>query len=327
MNPRQDVVFLVNYDILTGGEFTQALMKYDFDWIILDESHRIKSPTGKISKNIRKLSHGGKSGKSPKVLCLTGTPMPHSFLDIWAQMYALNPKVFGDNFFVFKHRYALMGGYKMKEVKGLLPSKEDIFYNRCSWMMHQVATEDAIDLPSIMYQDREIELPKKLRNLHDEMMMFLYTELKDETGEVVEEISAQNALVKLLRMQQITSGLMTPDETNAKIKALTEIIEDSGESHTVVFYRFVDEGNLIDTHLTKAGYDVYHVRGDQNVQERMYDLGIWRANGGVLAVQIQAGGQGIDPQRGEARHILEHGLLFRRLPAVRSKIAQGWSDA
>ena len=67
----------------------------------MDESHRLKSPSGKISRFASQLSD-----RSRRRLALSGTPMPHSPLDIYAQYRALDKSVFGVHHQQFKNRYA-----------------------------------------------------------------------------------------------------------------------------------------------------------------------------------------------------------------------------
>ena len=62
----------------------EMLGKKHFDYIIFDESHNIRNPAAKTFKATRKLS-------SSHRLCLTGTPVQNTTMDLWPQFDLLNP--------------------------------------------------------------------------------------------------------------------------------------------------------------------------------------------------------------------------------------------
>ena len=55
---------------------------------------------------------------SGRRLALTGTPMPHSPLDIWGQFRFLNLYHLERTYAEFKLRYAVMGGFMNKQIVG-----------------------------------------------------------------------------------------------------------------------------------------------------------------------------------------------------------------
>ena len=67
----------------------------------MDESHRLKSPSGQISRWASQIAD-----RSVRRLALTGTPMPHSPMDIYAQYRAVDKTIFGVSYQEFKNRYA-----------------------------------------------------------------------------------------------------------------------------------------------------------------------------------------------------------------------------
>jgi SNF2 family DNA or RNA helicase len=68
--------------------------------LILDESHHVKNPNGARAQAVMRLSP-----YSAKRIILTGTPVPHSLLDIWTQFSFLWPSqhLLGD-YYTFKQR-------------------------------------------------------------------------------------------------------------------------------------------------------------------------------------------------------------------------------
>jgi SNF2 family DNA or RNA helicase len=136
----------------------------------------------------------------------------------------------------------------------------------------------------------------------------LYQEVSDQFVADLEEgqITASNALSRLLRLQQITSGYGRLEDgtdveiDSSKARVLEDTLTDIGAEPVVVFTRFVHDLDVVHKVAAKVGVPSYEVSG------RRKDLSEWR--GGVLAVQIQAGGLGLDLTR--ARYAIYYSLGF-----------------
>lgn len=84
----------------------EKLQEYDADLIICDESQRIKTHDAEQSKAIHKLGD-----QARYKLILSGTPVQNDAIDIWSQYRFLDASIFGRNFYQFRNRYAIMGGF------------------------------------------------------------------------------------------------------------------------------------------------------------------------------------------------------------------------
>ena len=97
--------------IVTNHEaaWRPAMAKFVESWrpecLVVDESHRAKDPWGAFSKWLGKYAPLFRQR-----IGLTGTPMPHSPLDIFAQYRFLDSRIFGHSFVRFRARYGVMGG-------------------------------------------------------------------------------------------------------------------------------------------------------------------------------------------------------------------------
>ncbi len=74
------------------------LSKFEFGYIILDESQVIKNPASKTARVIFRL-------KADHRVTLSGTPIENSLSDLWSQMHFLNPGLLGEHAF-FKRFFA-----------------------------------------------------------------------------------------------------------------------------------------------------------------------------------------------------------------------------
>jgi SNF2 family DNA or RNA helicase len=123
-------------------------------------------------------------------------------------------------------------------------------------------------------------------------------------------VTAANAMVKLLRLQQVTGGWVKTDAGHlervdtSKQALLQDVLEDIGPEEPVVeFCRFHADLDVVHAACADLGYRSMELSGRQD------DLAAWqRGDAQVLAVQISAGGVGVDLTR--ARYSIYYSLSF-----------------
>ncbi len=236
-------VAVINYESTWREGIFEALQEYDADLIICDESQRIKTHNAEQSKAIHKLGD-----QARYKLILSGTPVQNNAMDIFSQYRFLDPSVFGLNFYRFRGRYAIMGGFNRKQVVAY-KDLDDLIRKEHS-IAFRVTKEEAIDLPEQTFITRSIEMDRKERSLYDRIRIDSYAEL--ENGG---QITATTVLTKLLRLQQLTGGFLVEDSedkpklvSKSKLDALADIIQDyvvDGGKKLVIFARFLAEVHAI----------------------------------------------------------------------------------
>lgn len=290
-NGQRDRLFVVvNYDIVWRTEMGAQILRGGFDTVILDESHRAKSAGSKVSKYLAML------GKRVKYrLCLSGTPMANSPLDVYGQFRFLDNSIFGTNHSRFLQQYAILGGPEGRFIVGLKNQEElSRLFRSITYSCKMSDVADRIKLPPALPDERvTVDLPradyKTMKGLNKE----LFAEC---SGGVV---APQNVLVKILRLQQICNGFcMVQDgpldekrkcELNeTKALALKELLSDIDLSQVVVFCKFQHDLGQVRRVAKSLNADYFELSGATNEVEK------WRTGNGVLAVQIQAGAEGID---------------------------------
>lgn len=236
-------VAVINYESTWRPEILEKLKEFDADMVIADESQRIKTYDAAQSKAMHELGD-----QARYKLILSGTPVQTAAIDIWSQYRFLDKTVFGDNFFKFRGRYAIMGGYGNKKIvgykdlEGLIKKEHSIAF--------RVTKDEALDLPEQTFETRKIQFNQKEKNLYERIKKDSYAEL-DGGG----HITATTVLTRLLRLQQLAGGFLVQDDaqkpqlvSRAKLDALADIIEDyvigSGKN-LVIFARFIAEVKAI----------------------------------------------------------------------------------
>ena len=285
------VAVVLNWDAIRSDAVERWIKRQPFDAVVCDEAHKIKSSRGKTSKAAARIT-----AKIPRRIALSGTPMPHDPLDVWAQFRALDSSVLGTNFVSFRYRYATMGGWQNKVVTGF--KQMDDLTRRMSAITFQPRPEDVeLDLPPELHETIRVDLCPKARKTYDSL------EQDFVAGVEGGEINAANALVRLLRLQQLTSGAAViddePDEKGrvlrqeievdtSKAEALKDLLEGTDEP-VVVFCVFRYD---LTTVAKLGGDEVAELSG------RCDELADWKAGRKrILAVQIASGSEGIDLTR------------------------------
>lgn len=286
------LLVVANYESAWREPLASTLREIGFEALVLDESHRIKSPTGSASKWVGRLA-----ATIPFRAALTGTPMPHSPLDVFAQMRAIDPSIFGLSFVRFRAEYAIvdasagfpriMGMQRQEQLSKLLAR---------TWFH---VDRSVLRLPPAMHHRVPVALDAEGRRVYDELEENARAKVADGT------ITPANAGVLLLRLQQVTGGHVGVDVDDwggeresrrvgsEKKERLVELLDGvPADEPFVVFARF--RADLEEIHDAARSLD----RKSLELSGSRRELARWQAGEApILAVQVQSGGVGIDLTR------------------------------
>jgi len=275
------------------------LAEHNWDILIADEGHHLKGPGGRASWGMKRLAKKAKYRRF-----LSGTPMPHSPLDIYAQYRSLAPEIFGTSYTVFKNRYAVIGGFENRQVIGFqnLEELQQKFYS----IAYHVKTVDVLDLPETQDITIECELDPKIMKIYKELEKEFIVQIQtgtDSDGNPVNSVlSVQNALDKLLRLSQITAGIIPLNDggvkmvDSAKIDTMIEIIKDIPvEEPLVIFYRFKLEAKILKEKILDLKRTDGITRIPCEISGRVDEQDLFASGvADVAIVQLQAGSEGLD---------------------------------
>jgi hypothetical protein len=208
----------------------------------------------------------------------TGFEIKRDLEDLYAQFEFLDPNIIGcGDYFAFRNRYCVMGGYKKKEIIGY--DNIDELMGLISPSVYQ-CDKSLLNLPPKLYERREVELSPEQRRMYQ----------KIKQGEI-ERVSVENVLTKTLRLQQVACGFYNEDKQEVedprtgKIKKLpaveVEIIKPSQNpklreilnvakeiSHPmIVWVETMYEFRIVTEALGKLG-EVLSIIGDTPKEER-----------------------------------------------------------
>jgi len=224
-------IFVVNYESLLIEKVLKAFHWYGFDCIIADESHRIKSHDSKRTKCLLELAK-----KVKYKYILTGTPVLQGPLDLFTQFQFMDGgKTFepvGNSFFVFRRTYfynknAEAPSHVTWPDWTIRPGALEEIQQKISKLSMSVVKSQCLDLPELVKKTIPVELSKEQKKHYESMKNSFITFLGDKA------CTAQLAVTKALRLQQIVSGYITLEDgtnihmkENPRLDALQEILED-----------------------------------------------------------------------------------------------------
>lgn len=293
---RKRYAVIINYESAWRQPLRDYLLRQPWDCIVLDESHRIKKPSGKASWYMKKLSRQAK-----QVFGLTGTPMPHSFLDIYAQYRAIDPTVYGTSFNSFKRKYGVFGGYGGYQLIGIQNEDE---LNRLFYSIAYRVGADVLDLPETMHITRTCKLEPTAQIVYNNLRKEFVADVLKGT------VTAANALTRLLRLAQATSGFIKTDDGNiaslgdAKYQLMVDTLEDTHPDEPwVIFCRFHQDLDYVHKAAASLNRKSLELSGRKD-ERTSWQLGY----APILAAQIQAGSLGLNLTR--ARYCGYYSLGF-----------------
>jgi len=251
----------------------ESLLKSGQWMIAVDESSRMKNPKSMTTKALLAIAP----------LCryriiASGTPAPNGEYEFWAQAKFISAESFADSFFAFRNAYFhLSRGKQMMSVRGLVvnrgmmqkifqqgwkyditPEMREKLMDRMKPFSHWVRKEDALDLPEKIDEVRMVRLNPNERKMYNEMKTHLVAEVK--TGKKVDQITAEVALAKLMKLRQATSGFLYTEGHEAvrpgkssKMRELEDLLEELGKQQVIIWVQFHEEIDKISEMLKESG--------------------------------------------------------------------------
>lgn len=286
-------IAVINYESTHREGIFEALAAYKPDLIVCDESQRIKNPSAAQSKALHKLGDA-----APFRMILSGTPVQNNAVDLYSQYRFLDPAVYGANFYAFKNRYCIMGGYGQHQIVGY--RNMDELVEKEHSVAYRVTKEECLDLPQQTFIIRYVQFTDAEQAIYEQLRKSSFLEL--ETGE---NVTATTILTMYLRLMQLTGGFLTADESTrpkqvntAKLDALADIVDDyvvDAGKKLVIFARFRAEIAAIENLLRLRKIQYGSIYGDVPMEERGKIVDDFQTNPDtkVFVAQIQTAGLGI----------------------------------
>lgn len=240
--------YIMNVEAARAGRgygFLDKLLNKHRAWFGIDESTMIKNFKSLAFTEIMKLAQKTTTRRE-----LSGLPMPHDVMDLWSQLRFLE-QLSGLNPYAFRNRFAVMGGYMGKQVKGI--KNEDQLHAIMDECTFRALKKDwAKSLPPKIYKERRFEMTKLQKEHYHEMEEDFITLVDKSNPETA--VFADQVIHAMLKLSQISRGFimdgekvaqeLVPVDKNPVIKTLKATI-DATQGKTLIFTQYRHSTQLL----------------------------------------------------------------------------------
>jgi superfamily II DNA or RNA helicase len=279
-------IVLTTYGVVRND--LELLAKYEFFYLILDESQIIKNPKSKISRAVRLL-------KAENRLVLTGTPIENSLNDLWSQLTFLNPGILGGQQLFQEEFVNPVEKFQDEEKKNLLKCIIEPF------ILRRTKTVVEKDLPALSEKVYYCEMSDDQRKLYDTKKSEIRNAIFEKMNSP-EKINLKIDVLKgLMQLRLIANhpGLSeNRSEESGKFEEVIRNIENLiSEGHKVlIFSQFVKHLNIFRRYFEAMKWKFAYLTGELNDSQRQNVISDFQGDPGNLLflISLRAGGVGLN---------------------------------
>ena len=195
-------IYIINYDGLKWLVNNTHGRKFHKGLLVLDESTMIKSPQSerfKALRNIRAVFN--------KCICMSGTPAPNGYQDLWSQYFLIDfGKTLGSKFTTFFNRY-----FRETESRRIVPYSSERLKEipkACAKTTFRLSADDYLNLPDWVDNDIYVTLPPSVLDMYRKFEEDFFLQLNNE-----ETVTAVNMAVLSSKLRQFCQGALYVDGT------------------------------------------------------------------------------------------------------------------
>jgi SNF2 family DNA or RNA helicase len=221
-----------------------------YDVLIVDESSKFKSYASKRFKALKR-----RLPEFDRRIILTGTPSPNSLEDLFSQVYIMDRgDALGPNITAYRRSFFYPTQYRnFVEYQPRAGAAEEI-QKRVAPLVKRIDAETNLDLPELLENTIEVELPAKARRVYDDFEKRLFAELEIHSGEEKAFALSSAAVAynvcrqiangrfyeppKVLELAQSTKDRKVISLHTAKLDALGELVGELQGKPLLVAYHY-----------------------------------------------------------------------------------------
>jgi SNF2 family DNA or RNA helicase len=265
-----------------------------FDALIIDETSRLKDPSGKRARALLKAA-----GRFRTRWGLTGTPRPNSSRDLFMPAAIITDgALWGRAFVPWQRRH-----FRPRDPFGhewvALPGAEERIAADFGTIAMVMSDADMPDLPPLNVVVTRVELPDAAMAAYQAMARELFAEIEERGIEAASPMIATGKCAQLANGFLYGAGNADPVAVHTvKIDWLRELVESLEGEPLLVVYEFVEDLRAI----RRAFGDVPALGGETSARAAGQLIESWNAGAlPLLALHPASAGHGLNLQHGGAR--------------------------
>lgn len=278
-------IILTSYGIVRLD--IEVLKKYEFNYLILDESQAIKNPSSNIARSLMQIGAMHK-------LILTGTPLENSTLDLWSQMNFINEGLLGTQTY-FRNEYQTPIERKNDEIK--LQKLHTIIK---PFILRRHKSQVARELPAKMENIHYSQMSEEQASEYEEAKSFFRNKILEH---IEEKGMAQSQILLLQGLTQLRQLANHPkmvkedyDGSSGKLKDITYKLENIiKEKHKVlIFSQFVKHLSILRDYLDTNNVKYAYLDGSTRDRQEQVQQFQQEPDCRVFLISLKAGGVGLN---------------------------------
>ncbi|MEO5802790.1 MAG: DEAD/DEAH box helicase [Verrucomicrobiota bacterium] len=301
--PQHDLI-VTNYALLRRD--LEALQKFSFRAVVLDEAQFIKNPDAQVTQSVKQLEASQK-------LALTGTPLENRLLDLWSIVDFIQPNFLGTQEHFTEtyeprpsaERAATRDG-EMEDSKSHVPGSEleaRIARRKLSsklrpLMLRRLKKQVAKDLPDRIEERRDCDLGEAQRKLY-------LAELRRSREQVMQSVAEKglgkstiHVLAALTRLRQICCHpqLVGNDSASGKTETLFELLEPllADNQKVLIFSQFVQMLKLLEKECRQRNISTHILTGETKDRQSVVNAFQEQSGGSLFLLSLRAAGTGLN---------------------------------
>lgn len=291
-------IYIINYDKLRNEKILAKFRRFRWDYVVLDEAHKIKNRTSKQAVAVKLLP-------GARHMALTGTPILRYVDDLWSILNFLGEEYSGKSYWAFVDYFCEVE--KTPWGNKIVGTTDDIFRQEVLKQLLSLfmIRHDSIEVAYGKTQETvRLPMSKAQRDLYRKEKQLLLDQLP-------ENCTISNGAVLTMRLRQTTSwpGIFLEDEPGPKFEWILEQCQNNPEERFVVFTVFEQTAEALSRWLFNKAVRAVTITGKNksviNERNKMWFL---NNKAQVLIGTIGAMGQGYD----ELQHVSRVAIFIDR---------------
>jgi hypothetical protein len=264
-----------------------------FDVLIIDETSRLKDPSGKRARALLKVA-----GRFRTRWGLTGTPRPNSSRDLFMPAAIITDGALWGRAFIPWQKQHFRPRDPFRREWAALPGAEAKIAADFGTVAMTVADDDMPDLPALNIIETPLTLPAEVMASYRTMARELFTNAEGRT------IEAASPLIATGKLAQMANGFLYSEGNDdaifvhdLKIQWLKELVEDLQGEPLLIAYEFVEDLRTI-----RCAFADVPTLSDATPKEAARHIAAWNAGTlPLLAFHPASAGHGLNLQFGGSR--------------------------
>ncbi len=283
--PQYDLI-VTNYALLRRD--LEALQKFSFSVVVLDEAQFIKNPSAQVTQSVKQL-------KASQRLALTGTPLENRLLDLWSITDFVQPGYLGnqDHFHdTYEPRAEENGDVTQRIARRRLSAKLRPL------MLRRLKQQVAKDLPDRIEERRDCELDEAQRKLYLAELRRSREQVMNTVAEKGLNKSKIHVLAALTRLRQICCHpqLVGNDSVSGKTETLFELLEPllAEGQKVLIFSQFVQMLKILEAECKQRQIPTHVLTGETKERQTVVQGFQSDPNAAVFLLSLRAAGTGLN---------------------------------